>query len=657
MRKWFIFIGALIFLCWNTGDGLAQTATPAPSIEAFRKLRTTEDKMDFIRLLEHYDRKTFEGIYPLLDKKNDLRPLLLWHFNKSVAAGQYGIQPPEANASMQYMQELAEQNGYEAESLAAQMQLAFINFSKKELSEQQLYSFYLRGLTEMKRIGLDRFHYFAPDWMLYQMGRTFYTLGDEEKALESLILSVKYTDSQLSPYYTLTLNLIQAIYAHQKNYQNAIVYAQKIYDVNYNVNPTQDPKMWRQLFWQGLSSLDIASYYMELNDLSKAEIYANRGYKLSKLDYDYKDPVSHTLTLGEFDALQVIIKLKLKLGKLDEVQQNLDRVEVIRPYIRFDDPGNYFKALPLYHNYTQFYEKKREFARAYTYLKLTKMMEDSLAKQNDKRKLWQIEMRVDAERYQGQIKSVEEDSRQQQLFRNVAILSLIFFLIVAYIIYRKFKRDNQTIARQKKLLEESLSEKETLLREIHHRVKNNLQIISGLFDKQARQTTDELARKLMKEGQDRVYSIALVHQNLYQTENLSSIELKPYLEVLTKNIERSQNTDNKTIDIKLEVDDSVVEIDTAIPLGLIINELVTNCYKYAFQGRSAGQICITFSQKDNQYDLEVRDNGVGIQTDIDVNQTKSLGLNLVRGLVRQLDGHLDFHSNDSGTVFKILLTR
>lgn len=192
-----------------------------------------------------------------------------------------------------------------------------------------------------------------------------------------------------------------------------------------------------------------------------------------------------------------------------------------------------------------------------------------------------------------------------------------------------------------------------MLREIHHRIKNNLQVISGLFDKQSRQTWDETTRKLMKEGQDRVFSIALVHENLYQSDNLTTIQIKSYLETLTKNIEKSQKSEFQDIVLNLDVDDSVLDIDTAIPLGLILNELITNCYKYAFNGRTKGEIQIRFHQMANEMVLDVQDNGVGLPQNFDIDKTKSLGINLVRGLVRQLDGKLDFTSSAEGTTFTI----
>lgn len=232
-----------------------------------------------------------------------------------------------------------------------------------------------------------------------------------------------------------------------------------------------------------------------------------------------------------------------------------------------------------------------------------------------------------------------------------AIYALILGAAIWWV--NRFLINQQREQQKNENLKRLVIERETMLREIHHRVKNNLQIISGLFDKQSRQTTDEATRKLMKEGQDRVFSIALVHQNLYESDNLTIIQIKSYLETLTQNIEKSQRNEFQDIALKLDVDDSVLDIDTAIPLGLILNELITNCYKYAFKDRTKGEIQIRFRQMAKEIVLGVQDNGMGLPQNFDIDKTKSLGINLVRGLVRQLDGKLDFTSSVEGTTFTI----
>ncbi len=235
-----------------------------------------------------------------------------------------------------------------------------------------------------------------------------------------------------------------------------------------------------------------------------------------------------------------------------------------------------------------------------------------------------------------------------------AILSFLGLSIIAFFFY-KIRRQNTLIDQQKNTLNQSLQEKESLLKEIHHRVKNNLQIISNLMAKQARKTTDSTVKKMMKEGQDRVQSMALIHQNLYQSEHLSSIDIKAYLEELTQNIAKTQKIAGKEVTIVLNTDDSKLDIDTAIPIGLILNELITNAYKYAFPERDTGEIAISFQKTTEKgFQLHVKDNGIGISNDFNIDKAKSLGLNLVRGLAEQLDGTMKLVGSNRGTQFELI---
>lgn len=621
-------------------------------IESFRKLTTTDQRCNFLASenVLKMDYPTYEALLPIIESKNDPKAAFLWHYQYLQFTQHFKVVALEMYPKiLENMNTVAEKGGLEAELIVAQYTLTFFKFVNKHLSEQQTYSAFLHYFEQIKRLGTDQFNRYGIDQMSLSIGGHFYTLGDYEKALECLLEGEKHAEVGRPHLKTMILNTIEAAYAETKKYPEAIAYAQKIIDLNQNTTYNTD-QTWYAIFWQGLASLDIAQYRFEMGHFKESETYAERGYELYKSQENLNDLAK---TVAAFDALQVLIKIKLQLGKRDETERLFKKIEFLNSKIDFSDQVNYFKPLRLYHSYYKYYEAKKDYTNAFRYIKLANEMQDSLNRRNDKRKLWQIESRVKADSYQAQIKSAKEESHLQQRLRNFALLSLVLFGGFAFMVYRRIKENNKIITEQKALLEQSLGEKEILLKEIHHRVKNNLQIISGLFDKQARLTKDELARKLMKDGQDRVFSIALVHQNLYQSDNLTSIEIKSYLEMLVKNIEKSQKNELQDIQLTLDVDDSVVDIDTAIPLGLILNELITNCYKYAFKDREKGDIRVRFRQKAAEFVLGVQDNGVGLPNHFDIQKTRSLGLNLVRGLVRQLGGKLDFASNAEGVTFTI----
>jgi len=206
-------------------------------------------------------------------------------------------------------------------------------------------------------------------------------------------------------------------------------------------------------------------------------------------------------------------------------------------------------------------------------------------------------------------------------------------------------------------LRTSLKEKEVLLKEIHHRVKNNLQVISSLLKLQSAYIKDKEALALFTDSYNRVRSMALIHEKLYQSSSLGRINAAEYIRDLVDHLFRSYRVATIPIELNLQVEEISLDVDTAIPCGLIINELVSNSLKYGFTGRSKGGIIIKFAQTEAQkINLVVGDDGVGLPPEFDVEETESLGLNLVYNLTEQLGGELKLNC-ESGTLFDITFTQ
>lgn len=202
-------------------------------------------------------------------------------------------------------------------------------------------------------------------------------------------------------------------------------------------------------------------------------------------------------------------------------------------------------------------------------------------------------------------------------------------------------------------LKKALREKEMLLKEIHHRVKNNLMTISSLLNVQSQFIEDEKTVEVLKKSQTRAHSMALIHERLYGSKtDYKSVNFGEYIRNLTKDIFNTYLVDKGGINLNLHVEDLDLDINTTIPLGLILNELISNCIKYAFPDGKKGEINIEFKLEDGFFVLEVNDNGVGFPKDLDFKNTKSLGLQLVKGLTDQIDGSLEMHTN-GGTTFRV----
>ena len=217
-----------------------------------------------------------------------------------------------------------------------------------------------------------------------------------------------------------------------------------------------------------------------------------------------------------------------------------------------------------------------------------------------------------------------------------------------------FYRDITERKHAEEQIKKSLKEKEVLLQEIHHRVKNNMQVISSLLKLQSRQIKDNKTIAMFKECQDRIRSMALVHEKLYESKDFANINFNKYIKVLANSLFRSYKIYSDKIALKLDVKDISLKVDHAIPCGLIINELVSNSLKYAFPNSKSGEIKITLcSDGDNDIQLVVSDNGIGIPKDLDFRNSESLGLHLVKVLVEdQLQGEI-IQNGSNGTEFKI----
>jgi PAS domain S-box-containing protein len=201
------------------------------------------------------------------------------------------------------------------------------------------------------------------------------------------------------------------------------------------------------------------------------------------------------------------------------------------------------------------------------------------------------------------------------------------------------------------LVKKSLEEKDLLLKEIHHRVKNNLQIISSLLNLQKNYVSSAECRNVLDESQNRVQSMALIHEKLYQTENLTQIDFEEYIRDLSTFLFRSYGVNPDKVKLTVYSKASL-NIDTAIPCGLIVSELVSNALKYAFAQRETGEIAIETKQTNGLFELNVRDNGIGFPEHLDISNTQSLGMRLVNTLAKQLKGQIEM-KRSPGTSFLI----
>ena len=240
---------------------------------------------------------------------------------------------------------------------------------------------------------------------------------------------------------------------------------------------------------------------------------------------------------------------------------------------------------------------------------------------------------------------------------EIGMLSRAFNEMIGELYATTVSRDRLVMeVKHRKLAEyqikSTLKEKEALLKEIHHRVKNNLQVVSSMLNIQGRHFDDEKLKEIFKESQSRIKSMALVHEQLYQSQDISEINVLQYLRTLVANIFQSYVGSTSLIKLNLDIDNIILDIDSSLVLGLIVNELCTNSLKHAFpQGRS-GKLCIEFSYTDGNYKLVVSDNGVGFPKNSNIENVTTMGLVLVGNMIKQINGTLKIDQT-SGMKFSI----
>jgi two-component sensor histidine kinase len=241
------------------------------------------------------------------------------------------------------------------------------------------------------------------------------------------------------------------------------------------------------------------------------------------------------------------------------------------------------------------------------------------------------------------------------------LLSIVFFILSALgiIWYRGKRLKAKNVSLEKIIIERTeklqiaLGDKDILLKELHHRVKNNLQIVTGLLDLQKARMTDIKAIEALNEGKIRLSSIALIHQNFYSGTNLESISFKIFLTDLLIAVKQLFENEQRMIDCVLQTDDIPIDINIAIPLGLIVNELLTNSYKYLPAEQLDKKIEINLTVSENgKYEFTYKDNGPGLPPNVNFENSQTLGLRLISGLSEQINGSI-FYKYDGGSVFVI----
>lgn len=314
---------------------------------------------------------------------------------------------------------------------------------------------------------------------------------------------------------------------------------------------------------------------------------------------------------------------------------------------------------------SSYYDKTGNFQNSATYLKRNMRIRDSLDTNESELRRQQLAtvMGRDMANKDAMLEERKKDLEKQRLEMsaqdekiNLVFISLVFTLLgFAGLVYAYLKsiKNQRLIAEQKHIIENSLIEKDSLLKEIHHRVKNNLQMVSSLLSLQTKNTRSKAAIQALEEGKSRVKAMALIHQKLYQNDDLSVIEMQGYIESLINSVQSVYKKGGHSINITIDAEGVELDIDRAIPFGLILNELVSNSFKYAFpHDEENGKIYIHLRMQNGQEGFfEYTDNGIGLPEDTDERAQSSMGIRLMNRLANQLQTNLNVDKPSEGVRF------
>jgi len=405
----------------------------------------------------------------------------------------------------------------------------------------------------------------------------------------------------------------------------------------------------------------VADYLVEvhsaLGNYALAEQYAAqmRAY-LRSGTADTGEKTSIYLTLG---------KLYLLTRRYDEARRCLQQALALD---RFDGPLP--RAAQLHLLLFKADSAQARFPAAIAHYQRYKLLTDSVFNEKKNQQLTSLQIQYDTRKKEQNIalltrqtQAQQASLRQREFQRNafcVGALLLALVLGLGYNRYRLKQRSNQLleakqteINQQNQSLQHLLAEKDWMLKEIHHRVKNNLEVISSLLDTQSDYLRDPAAVAALREGQNRVHAMALIHQKLYQSDTLSVVNMAAYIPEITEHLLESFDCQD-TVRMQLAVAPVELEVTLATPLGLIINEALTNALKYAFPQRRPGTITVTLAALDPAYyQLTIADDGVGFPPGFDLAASSSMGLTIMRGLSGQIDGRLHIAPQTPGVVIQL----
>ncbi|MCC7505686.1 MAG: hypothetical protein IT259_10310 [Saprospiraceae bacterium] len=428
----------LVFCLFCTGPSFAQADF---DLQSFRTASDQEryrmvHNFPFSRLDSAAMAQAYEQMYAAATRQNAPHSCLALNYYKFRERKKLRLSYEQITTLLAMMEQEADAHHFAVERAVAHHFAIFEDYDKAKISREQVYAAILLEFEEFKNIGFEQFQDYDVSRLLFHLSRFMYDLDDFDKALEYLNVAERFIQPVEERWqtYILVLNYIQTIYQKQKAYPQAIDYAKKILQFCQNLHPSDPGVVKNCRIWEGIASIDIASMLVEQHRVAESDPYVSRGYELAKAG----DPNDLTALQAEYDALQVLISIKLELGLLDETARLLQRVHDINAVLDATQK-NYLKHIRFYQSCAKYYRLRGNFTEAFRYLQNAQTLQDSLQRRNDAWKYQKIEQRFEAERYVEQLSHLEREKQLQQSLRNATLLILTLVLALGFVNYYRLR--------------------------------------------------------------------------------------------------------------------------------------------------------------------------------------------------------------------------
>lgn len=480
------------------------------------------------------------------------------------------------------------------------------------------------------------------------VGRSYNNIG--------LVYYLQGNYSQAKDYYSKALNIFEqfdneAMISDILNNMGIVSYEEGKYDESLefhfrSLNTREEVGNQRGL---ASSYTNIGDVYAAQETFAKALEFQKKALAIQEELGDKKGMLSSLKGIGTVLSLT---------GQNKEALEYMEEVKRIAA-----DIGAKKELRDTYDDISNIYTRMGNFKEALSYKNQYAQMNDTLFSEQTEEIATNMEAKFENEKKAREIENLTQKTEIQELQlarNNILIISFTIGLILALISVVIYARTNREKRKAMELLQEQNNnikrqkeEKEVLLKEIHHRVKNNLQVINSLIRLQCAYTDDRIALELFDECQNRIISMALIHEKMYEAHDLSNINIQEYVTQLAQNLLRSYRL-NQRIELDIDVKLSNLSLDTLIPLGLLLNELISNSLKHAFKNLDEGRINIELERSaSGMYELTIGDNGVGLPRDFSFQSAHTLGMELIVTLTSQLDGRIERLERE-GSWFKIV---